>query len=246
MRADLRPYWVKKLLLDYRKWYTEHFLRPCFTALGDHHDFMGPRYTFVSGNVSLGKCATVMAEVETPVRIGVWGRGYGEGVITIGDYVMISPGTRISASDAIHIGDSCMFATGVYITDSDWHGIYDRINRDPEPRPITLGNNVWVGDHATILKGVTIGDNSIVGAGAVVTKPVPANVVVAGNPAKIVKTLDPAIGFHTRAEYFADPLAHAAEMDRLNKFVLGNNSTWRWLLSLVWPGVHQQQDQQEK
>jgi acetyltransferase-like isoleucine patch superfamily enzyme len=50
--------------------------------------------------------------------------------------------------------------------------------------PVHIGDNVWLGDHATVLKGVTIGDNSVVAARAVVTRDVPANVIVAGNPAK--------------------------------------------------------------
>lgn len=57
------------------------------------------------------------------------------------------------------------------------------------PAPVKIGNRVWVGAHATILAGVTVGDNSVIAAGAVVTKDVPANVVVAGVPAKIIKQL---------------------------------------------------------
>lgn len=56
-----------------------------------------------------------------------------------------------------------------------------------EPRPIHVGKHVWIGMNATIMKGVTIGDNAIVGAGAIVTKDVPANAIVAGVPAKIIK-----------------------------------------------------------
>ena len=61
-------------------------------------------------------------------------------------------------------------AHGSYITDSDWHGLYDRVNRDSTPKPVRLGDNVWLGDRSTVLKGVTIGDNSIVAASSVVTK----------------------------------------------------------------------------
>jgi acetyltransferase-like isoleucine patch superfamily enzyme len=85
-----------------------------------------------------------------------------------------------------------MMANGTYITDSDWHTVYDRTQRSPEqPTPVHIGDNVWLGDHATVLKGVTIGDNSVVAARAVVTRDVPANVIVAGNPARVVKELDP-------------------------------------------------------
>ena len=58
------------------------------------------------------------------------------------------------------------------------------------PAPVKIGNRVWIGAHAAILAGVTIGDNAVVAAGAVVTKDVPANVVVGGIPAKIIKTIE--------------------------------------------------------
>ena len=90
------------------------------------------------------------------------------------------------AAESIIIGDACMIAHGVYISDADWHGIYDRAIPVGKTAPIVLEDNVWIGDRAVVGKGVTIGKNSIVAAGAVVVKDVPANVVVGGNPAKII------------------------------------------------------------
>jgi acetyltransferase-like isoleucine patch superfamily enzyme len=58
------------------------------------------------------------------------------------------------------------------------------------PAPIIIGNNVWIGSNSTILPGVVIGDNSIIGAGSVVTKNVPSNVIVAGVPAKVIKKIE--------------------------------------------------------
>jgi carbonic anhydrase/acetyltransferase-like protein (isoleucine patch superfamily) len=133
------------------------------------------------------------------------------GTIRIGRGVLMSPGSRISASDEIVIGDGVMMANGTYITDSDWHTVYDRTQRSPEqPTPVHIGDNVWLGDHATVLKGVTIGDNSVVAARSVVTRDVPANVIVAGNPAKVVKELDPEREMITRLDYFADPAGSCA------------------------------------
>lgn len=236
MRPDLRPYWVKKTWLKIRHLYVEHFLRPQFASLGQHHHFMNPWHCVISGdNIHMGESPTVVAEADAKVRIGVWGREPGKGTIVIGDAVMISPGTRISASDEIRIGHGCMFANGAYITDSDWHGIYNRVARDPEIKPVILEDNVWVGDHATVLKGVTIGQNSIVAARAVVTKDVPANVIVAGNPARIVKELDAGATFQTRTEYFSDPVGFAQFFDQVDKDVLKGNSFWRWLRSLLFP-----------
>jgi NDP-sugar pyrophosphorylase family protein len=128
-----------------------------------------------------------------------------------------------------------MMANSVYITDSDWHGIYDRTERSEEVRPIHIGENAWLGDHCVILKGVTIGENSVVGANAVVSKDVPANVVVAGNPAAVVKELDPERGFRTRADYFAEPEKLAVYFDEIERNILGENTLFNWLRALLFP-----------
>ncbi len=111
--------------------------------------------------------------------------------ITIGQRNFFNNNVSIGAAQQVVIGDDCLIAGSVSITDCDFHDI------DPEARhksqgskrPVRIGNNVWLGTGATVLKGVTIGDNSVVGAMSVVTKPVPANCVVAGNPARIIRQL---------------------------------------------------------
>ena len=236
MQKDFRPYWVKKCYLNARRWYVDAYLRPRFASLGDYGTFMRPWHIDINGaGIHLGRCATVVAEPDNHVSIGVWGDAEGQGSIRIGDYAMISPGVRISAATRVIIGDSCMMANGAYITDSDWHGIYDRVGRDKASAPITIADNVWIGDHATVLKGVSIGENSIVAAGAVVTKDVEANVVVAGNPAKKVRDLDPNKGFKTRGQFFADPESLNREYDKIDQMVLQENTFWRWIIGLVWP-----------
>ena len=236
MRKDLRPYWVKKTYLTFRRWYAEHFLKPACDYLGDHHTIMCPWYvTFAGPNIRIGKCATIIGEPAARVKLGVWGRDLDSGRIEVGDYVLISPGTRISASDEIIIGDSVMMANGVYITDSDWHGIYDRTERDERVAPIHIHDNVWLGDHCIVLKGVTIGENSVVAAHAVITRDVPPNVVVAGNPAKVVKELDPEKGFRTRADYFADPVSLERFFDSVERDLLGKNSFFNWLRAVFFP-----------
>ena len=197
---------------------------------------MKPWYVSISGpNITIGQCVTIVAEPETRVKIGVWGREPDQGRIQIGDYVLISPGSRISAADEIVIGNNVMMANGVYITDSDWHGIYDRVSRPETCTPVHIGDNVWLGDRSTVLKGVTIGENSIVAASAVVSSNVPANVVVAGNPAKIVKHLDPERGFKRRADYYADPESLARFFDGVDRDVLKNNRFLNWLRTELWP-----------
>ncbi|MGW1541248.1 sugar O-acetyltransferase [Streptomyces sp. NPDC002309] len=91
---------------------------------------------------------------------------------------------------AITIGEDCQIGPNVQLL-TPTHPLEPGPRRDKleAARPITIGNNVWLGAGAIVLPGVTVGDNSVVGAGAVVTKDVPADVVVVGNPARQVRTL---------------------------------------------------------
>jgi len=236
MRKDLRPYWLKKFYLRYRHWYTEYFLKPECEYLGPYHTVMKPKYVHISGpNIRIGRSFTAIGEPMHRVEIGVWGREPGQGRIEIGECVLMSPGSRISASDEVVLGNGVMLANGVYITDSDWHMVYDRTNRDSRVTPVHIADNVWLGDHATVLKGVTIGENSVVAARAVVTRDVPSNVIVAGNPAKVVKQLAPERGFTTRMDYFSDPAATQQFFDGIDREVLAGNSFWRWCWSVIRP-----------
>ncbi|WP_094096106.1 maltose acetyltransferase domain-containing protein [Paenibacillus physcomitrellae] len=91
----------------------------------------------------------------------------------------------------VHIGDNCMFGPGVHIYTAT-HPVdpYERIKGPELGKPVKLGDNVWVGGRAVINPGVTIGSNVVIASGAVVTKDVPDNVVVGGNPAKGIRTIE--------------------------------------------------------
>lgn len=106
-------------------------------------------------------------------------------VVEIGDEAGINYGVEIYAAKSIKMGENAMIGDLVTIYDTDFH----RIDEGSEPRvaPITIGDNVWIGRAAMVLPGVTIGDHSIVAAGAVVTKDIPPRSIVAGNPARIVR-----------------------------------------------------------
>jgi acetyltransferase-like isoleucine patch superfamily enzyme len=125
------------------------------------------------------------------------------GTCTVGDFTLMN-GALVMAEERIEIGSHCLISWNVGIADSDFHPLApaQRIidahalapffkDRPPRPKlrtaPVIISDNVWIGMNAIILKGVTIGENSVVAAGAVVTKSVPANVVVAGNPAAVVR-----------------------------------------------------------
>ncbi len=91
----------------------------------------------------------------------------------------------------ITIGDNVMFAPGVQLYTATHPLDPDERNSGLEfGKPITIGNNVWIGGSAIVIPGVTLGDNVVVGAGSVVTKSFPANSVIAGNPAKLIKTIE--------------------------------------------------------
>ena len=112
-------------------------------------------------------------------------------LINVGNNCRIN-GAYIHAQKKITIGNSCVIASGVNIIDSNGHVLFsnDRtIGRD-EPKEIVIGNNVWIGLNCIILKGTNIGDNSVVAAGSVVKGDFPANSLIQGNPAVVMKTLN--------------------------------------------------------
>lgn len=210
--------------------WARRWLHPQFDAIGDGCAFINPRQVEIIGpNVRVGANAHINAEPTRPTRLCVWFAGERVGSITLGDNVLVSPGVRIISSFAITIGSNAMLASDVYISDSDWHGIYDRTSEAGQAAPVSIGENVWIGFGAIVCKGVTIGENSIIGAGSVVTKDIPANVIAAGNPCRVVRQLDPAQPMRTRADFFADTAALAA-LDRLDRAILKPNSLlghWR-------------------
>jgi len=121
-------------------------------------------------------------------RLVLWGE---DAQIRIGNRCHLN-GVSICARKSVSIGDDCIFAGGVQIIDSNSHKICasPRTYVKDAPVPVTIGNNVWVGLNAIILKGSQIGDNCVIGAGSVVKGIFPPNSVVSGNPAKVVKTFE--------------------------------------------------------
>ena len=106
--------------------------------------------------------------------------------IKIGENVFINACCHFQDHGGVTIGDGCQIGHNVVFATLN-HGIAPEDRHHTYPAPIVLGKNVWIGSNATILQGVTIGDNAIIGAGAVVTKDVEANTIVAGVPAQFIK-----------------------------------------------------------
>lgn len=227
---------MKRFNLRFREWYVEYFLRPQFTSLGHGYTFMKPWYLEVFGApISLGDYADVICTVDKRVRITVWSDRPDAPGIRIGDHCLICPGVRISAALEITVGNDCMMASDVYITDSDWHGIYDRVEPLGNAHPVRIGNNVWLGDGSIVCKGVSIGDNSILGARSVATRDIPPNSVAAGNPAVIVNEIDPSRPMRTRADWFADPEYLFQRIRQIDRDMLRGNTFLGWLRARLFP-----------
>lgn len=114
------------------------------------------------------------------------------GQLDIGRKVFLN-GTSIVCKQLVTINDECL-VSDAYITDTDFHNIEPELRRAPPgpraTRPIKIGRNVWIGDRGVVLKGSTIGNDSVIGSNSVVRGNVPDRVVCIGNPAMVVKNFD--------------------------------------------------------
>jgi acetyltransferase-like isoleucine patch superfamily enzyme len=103
--------------------------------------------------------------------------------------VFINSGCKFQDQGGVYIGENSLIGHNVVLATLN-HDMDPYHRADLHPKPIHIGKRVWIGSGSMILPGITIGDNSIVGAGSIVTKDVPPNVIVAGNPAKFIKNID--------------------------------------------------------
>lgn len=150
-----------------------NYYRRRFCHVGEHLMITGR--IVVIGKVSVGDC--VMLESGTRLI------AMADGSITVGNHVYMASAS-LSCTDRIEVGNDVVISPGVSIIDHDGYGL------DGKPAveaPVKIGNHVWVGFRSTILNGVTVGDNSIIAAGAVVIKDVEPNTIVGGNPARKIR-----------------------------------------------------------
>jgi len=155
-----------------RRWRTDGML------------FLGPRLQIQigrRGQIRFGRFVWVGA--GTKIRCH-------EGIVEIGAKTVIGQEVTISAYQRVRIGEQCVIADRAMFID------FDHVVVDPEQairlqgiykRDVVVGSNVWIGYNAQILRGVTVGDNVVIGASSVVTRDIPANAVVAGTPARVIR-----------------------------------------------------------
>ncbi|PNI09123.1 acetyltransferase [Arthrobacter sp. AFG7.2] len=108
--------------------------------------------------------------------------------ITLGKRIFINSGCKFQDQGGVVIGDDCLIGHNTVIATLN-HDLAPKRRADMHPAPVVIGRNVWIGSNATILPGVTIGDDAVVAAASVVTKDVPARSIVVGSPARVVRSL---------------------------------------------------------
>jgi maltose O-acetyltransferase len=129
--------------------------------------------------------AVVFAAPVTPIRLELT-----EGaVLTIGEECFLNDGIWLGCTERLTLGRRVLIGPGVRCLDNDYHELYRR-RVLPAPMPITIEDDVWLASGCIVLPGVTVGRGAVVGAAAVVVNDVPPFTLVAGNPARIIRTLD--------------------------------------------------------
>jgi acetyltransferase-like isoleucine patch superfamily enzyme len=150
---------------------------------------------FGEGHIAVGAHTVIGPHVSLSAGISPWHDLGVETVVTIGDGCLIGKGSGIVGHAGIEIGDGVFTGHHVYITDAN-HGYDDPTlpigHQFAPPRPVRVGDGSWLGHGTIVLPGATIGAHVVVGAGSVVTGELPDYTVAVGNPARVVRTLDPA------------------------------------------------------
>lgn len=181
---NLKRIWYSRVRISAWWWGIKlqegaYFMGKChFYRYPDTQISIGKNCTFLS------KSASNLIGINRPCIIST-GKSSFKAMIEIGDNCGFS-GTVIGSFNMIKIGNNVRCGANTLITDSDWH-MNDP--RSGQPKPVVIEDNVWLGEGVKVLKGVTIGMNSVIGAGSVVTKNIPANVIAAGNPCKVIKPI---------------------------------------------------------
>lgn len=174
-----------------RKYWLRHYRKLHFASIGksvvldNRISFLGERNIHIGNDTFIGSDSAIQCFER-------YGSNAYHPNIVIGDRVTFTRRATIYCADKVEIGEATLIGSDVLITDENHGTDPRRFFRDNalETNPVIIGKNVWIGDKVIILPGVTIGDNSIIGGGAVVTKSVPAYSVCVGNPAHVIKKWD--------------------------------------------------------
>lgn len=186
LRSVIKPYAAKIISRCWVSWFRLRLGRK--VIFGANFETNGRLVVRGPGRVIFGDNIKAWAHAEKNVFITYTP----DSIIKVGSNTRLN-GAGVMAYTSIEFGDNCILGSTV-VFDSDFHPLDPKQRHNPNApvasKPIKVGNNVWLGGQTAVLKGVTIGDNSVVAFRGVVPSDVPANVVVGGNPAKIIKRFE--------------------------------------------------------
>lgn len=185
-----------KLARAWRRWRWQRRV----AALGARSELIPPAWIEGGKSVAIG-CDV---RIWRFARIEAFNAQPGIIRVDIGDGTVIQPFMHIGAALSVRIGKGCLFASHVYITDHD-HDFSDPMepvisNNRVVASPVSIGDYVWLGERVMVLKGVSIGERSVVGAGSVVTRDVPPMSIAVGSPARVVRRWNQLAGTWERVE----------------------------------------------
>ena len=173
-------------------WYEPLFRSRC-DRVGQRFEMEQLPYITGSGRIVIGSDVRLSGKSS----IGFGNRVHARPELLIGDNTFVGHNCAFSVAESITIGSHCLLAYGVRVSDFDGHPIDSWERRSgasitaSSVRRVVIGDDVWIGTHAQVLKGVRIGARSIIGAGAIVTKDIPPDVIAAGNPARVIRSFSP-------------------------------------------------------
>jgi maltose O-acetyltransferase len=155
------------------------------TELGERVRLWGRPRIVNRGILRIGaRCRFVSNVATLELQVGP------EGTLEIGEGVFMNSGCSVGARMLVRIGAACSIGPQVIIMDNDFHQLDpERRNEVPPSAPVVLEKNVWLGARVIVLRGVTIGEGSVVAAGSVVTKNVPSRCLAGGIPARVLRAL---------------------------------------------------------
>ncbi|MBV5329879.1 MAG: acyltransferase [Chlorobium sp.] len=174
-----------KLRTSLRRWYHKFFFREfgAESTIETMNILQNPH------RISIGSGVRIEKEARLEAILNFNNKEY-NGEIFIGDNASIQPYLHIGAATTLRIGKNVLMASHVYITDHDHVFLDSDLHVGLQPLDVAtveIGDYVWLGENVVVLKGVTIGNNAIIGANSVVTKNIPPFAIAAGSPARVIR-----------------------------------------------------------